>query len=303
MQAVRFGSNPLLSVDTLPATRGNINGPSIIRTPAWLPQCMGRYYMYFAHHQGHNIRLAHADHLEGPWHLYEPGTLQLAETPCYGHIASPDVHVDDTRRAILMYYHGPVLTPDECAGDPLSRHYPYLGGQRTLLATSRDGIHFTSGRRILGSSYFRHFRWQGTGYALGMPGILYRQMGSAPDDFQAGPCLFNEDCRHFAVHAGHAALQCLFTRAGDTPERILCATVDTRPDWSRWQALAPTEVLRPAEPYEGVDEPLVPSQRGAVHGPARQLRDPCIFAEEGRLFLFYAIAGEQGIAGATLQEA
>jgi hypothetical protein len=30
--------------------------------------------------------------------------------------------------------------------------------------------------------------------------------------------------------------------------------------------------------------------------PVNQLRDPAIFEEDGRIYLLYAIAGEQGIA-------
>jgi len=48
----------------------NVNGPSLIRAPAWLPNPLGRYYLYFAHHQGAYIRLAYADRLEGPWRTY-----------------------------------------------------------------------------------------------------------------------------------------------------------------------------------------------------------------------------------------
>jgi hypothetical protein len=55
-------------------------------------------------------------------------------------------------------------------------------------------------------------------------------------------------------------------------------------------------VLEPTTPYEGADQPLVPSARGSIHEPARQLRDPCIYEEGGRTWLLYAGAGEQGIA-------
>ena len=51
----------------------NINGPSLIRVPDWIPSALGKYYLYFAHHQGTYIRLAYADQLEGPWRLYSPG--------------------------------------------------------------------------------------------------------------------------------------------------------------------------------------------------------------------------------------
>ena len=63
----------------------NINGPSLIRVPDWLENPLGRYYLYFAHHQGTYIRLAYADQVEGPYKTYEAGTLQLAQTPCRRH--------------------------------------------------------------------------------------------------------------------------------------------------------------------------------------------------------------------------
>ena len=63
---------------------------------------------------------------------------------------------------------------------------------------------------------------------------------------------------------------------------------------------APELVLEPQEEWEGASEPLEPSARGAVIGPARQLRDPAIFEEGGRTFLLYAAAGEYGLAIAEL---
>ena len=86
----------------------NINGPSLLRTPEWLPNPLGRYYLYFVHHDGERIRLAYADALEGPWRIYGPGTLRLEQTSCVKHIASPDVHVDDKAQRIVLYFHGPV---------------------------------------------------------------------------------------------------------------------------------------------------------------------------------------------------
>ena len=302
MRIERFAANPLLAVDAAPGLGGNLNGPSVIRVPRWLPRALGRYYMYFAHHQGTYIRLAYADRLEGPWTVHAPGALHLDDTPCHGHIASPDAHVDERTRTLSLYYHGPALARAQYEQDELYRRFPYLYGQRTLWARSADGLRFASGRRLLGPSYFRYFRWQGQGYALGMPGLLYRQLGSDPEAFQAGPALFGPECRHFAVSASGDALRCYFTRAGDAPERILRAEIDTARPWREWRAKAVEEVMRPTEAYEGVGEPLVPSARGAMHGPARQLRDPCIFEEDGQAYLFYAVAGEQGIAGARLTE-
>ncbi len=301
MHVERFDANPLISASLHPVLGGNVNGPSVIAVPDWLPAPLGRYYMYFAHHQGRSIRLAYADHVTGPWTLYEPGTLRLAETPCYGHIASPDVHVLAQERRIKMYYHGPVLDPEVQRSDALTLQFPYLGGQRTLVAYSADGISFASERGILGPSYFRYFTWRGQGYALAMPGLVYRQTGVRPDAFAQGPQLFGAECRHFAVRVTEAGmLECFFTRAGDMPERILHAAVDLRPPMAQWRVGAVAEVLRPALDYEGATEPLAKSERGAVHVPVRQLRDPCIFQDRGDTFLFYALAGEQGIGGAVI---
>lgn len=97
------------------------NGPSLIRVPAWVKNPLGRYYLYFAHHNGKYIRLAYADRLEGPWKIHAPGALHLTNAPgCHGHIASPDVIVDETRREIRMYFHGPARAAE---------------GQKSLLAS------------------------------------------------------------------------------------------------------------------------------------------------------------------------
>ncbi len=296
----RFATNPLLTVAQYPQLEGNINGPSVIAVPTWLPNPLGRYYMYFGHHQGTSIRLAYADALTGPWRLHEPGTLQLVQTPCYGHIASPDVHVNDAQQTIDMYYHGPLLVREEWMQDDLARQFPYLQGQRTLLARSQDGLHFVSGDRNLGPSYWRYFHWCQVGYALAMPGLLYRRQGQARDRFSAGPLLFGPEYRHFAVDASPEGLTVYTTRVGDTPERILGTRIDTRALWTQWTRGPMMEVLRPEYNYEGCEEPRVPSVRGAIHTPAHQLRDPCILRDAERVYLFYAIAGEQGIAGAEL---
>jgi hypothetical protein len=45
---------------------------------------------------------------KGPVNSVSQGTLRLEDSPrCCDHVASPDVHVDDARREILMYFHCP----------------------------------------------------------------------------------------------------------------------------------------------------------------------------------------------------
>jgi hypothetical protein len=78
----------------------NINGPSLIRVTEWVQNPLDKYYLYFAHHQGTNIRTAFADKLEGSWQLYGPGVLDLADSLFNDHIASPDVHVFGNRNEV-----------------------------------------------------------------------------------------------------------------------------------------------------------------------------------------------------------
>lgn len=283
MRVERFPTNPIIRPHMDSRMGSNINGPSLVRVPDWLPNPLGRYYLYFAHHQGAYIRLAYADRLEGPWATYEPGTLQLAESFCRGHVASPDVHVDEERREIRMYYHGP-------AGEK---------EQVSRVALSRDGIHFTARPEVLGASYFRVFRWGGYYYALGMPGGFYRSV-DGPTDFRRGPTLFTSDMRHSALKLDGDRLTVFYSNAHDCPERILVSTIELLPDWMAWQASEPLTALEPQMEYEGANLPLQPSTRGWAPEAVRQLRDPGVYREEGRTYLLYSVAGEQGIAIAEL---
>ena len=314
MQVTRFPANPIITpaldesigTNALPSSRSayhNINGPSLLRVPDWLPNPLGRYCLYFAHHQGAFIRLAYADELTGPWTVYASGTLRLEQTPCYHHIASPDVHIDEEKRRILMYYHGPTVRREELDADPLTQRFPFLGGQRSLLAMSEDGLNFTSDNEILGPSYFRVFRYPDAAdswvYALGMPGLFFRSRDGRTG-FEMGPILFDRDQRHTALIVRDDILYVFYSRAGDCPEHIVCSTIDLRPDWRAWKASAPFSILWPETDYEGGNLPLERSQRGAIHEPVRQLRDPGIYQESGRVYLLYSVAGERGIAMAEL---
>ena len=53
-------------------------------------------------------------------------------------------------------------------------------------------------------------------------------------------------------------------------------------------------------PLIGADAPLVPSVRSTAYGHVNQLRDPAVFAEDGQVYLLYAVAGESGIAIAEI---
>jgi len=78
-------------------------------------------------------------------------------------------------------------------------------------------------------------------------------------------------------------------------------TIETMGDWTAWRTSTAVEVLRPEAPYECPTFPGAPSEAGDVKGPVKQLRDPAVFEENGRTWLFYSFCGEQGIAAAEIE--
>jgi len=39
----------------------NVQGPSLIKVPAWIKDPLGKYYLYFADHKGDRIKLAYSN--------------------------------------------------------------------------------------------------------------------------------------------------------------------------------------------------------------------------------------------------
>jgi hypothetical protein len=320
MEARRLGDGPIVGPETDPSLGANIQGPSLIRVPPWVDDPLGRFYLYFADHKGSYIRLAHADEIDGPWRVHPPGSLQLADScflteppsateaelaelaELYGalfgegsfarslavdavtpHIASPDVHVDEAGRRIIMYVHG----------------LDGLGIQVSRAATSPNGIDFRARPEVLGPPYLRAFRYDEWIYGLTMPGQFLRSRDGLTG-FEAGPSLFGPDMRHAAVLVRDDVLHVFWTRVGDAPERILRSTIRLDGEWMDWTESEPVEVLRPVHRWEGADAPVEPSVRSVAHGHVNQLRDPAVFDDDSGLFLLYAVAGESGIALAEL---
>lgn len=282
---------------------GNVNGPCLIRVPAWIKNPLGSYYLYFAHHEGDSIRLAVADSLAGPWHIHWAGALTLADsafptTPphpddlheearnwiamgadgFYPHIASPDVIIDEAQQQIRLYYHGRL--PD--------------GRQRTCVAISADGLHFTPYDEVLGGPYMRMMWHNDMWYGLAMPGHVYRSADGLTN-FEVGRQLFHSTERHYALWKRGNELIIFWSRVEDAPERIRASVVDISTDWTQWQANDSIEVHRPMHDWEGADLPNLPSRYGTSMQPVNQLRDPFLFEEDGEAYLLYSVAGEQGI--------
>ncbi|MHA2394256.1 MAG: hypothetical protein ACXAEX_20155, partial [Promethearchaeota archaeon] len=321
MKIVRIGNSPIISPSKHPSLGSNIQGPSLIKVPQWIDAPYGKYYLYFADHKGQYIRLAYSNKIQGPWKIHVPGSLQIENsyyptkppmvnekilnqiktkaeingidfsklshdliteltTP---HIASPDVHVDNENRRIIMYFHG----------------LQDFAKQVSRVALSKDGILFQALPTVIGRTYMRIFKHDGFTYAMAMPGQFYRSEDGLTN-FEEGPLLFNSNMRHSALLIRGNCLYVFWTQVGDTPERILLSTIDILGDWMEWKESRAVEVLRPEESWEGADAPLEPSVRSVAYGIVNQLRDPAVYVEDDRVFLLYAVAGESGIGLAEI---
>jgi len=306
----RFENNPIITSASIQGSEGyDINGPSLIKVPDWVQNRLGKYYLYFAHHKGKYIRLAYADDLRGPWKIYKPGTLKLSETigskspfPAeesvkhegaenesdeVQHIASPDAHIDDATKQIVLYFH----TPQVLNGKK---------GQYSLRATSIDGIHFKADTVILGESYFRVFEWNGNSYALGRSSSFYRSKDGIAA-FEKGPNPFKKiqnpsTLRHSAVRVVGDSLWVFYSRVGDAPEHILLSKIKLTDDWNDWTPTKPIDIVAPEKNYEGANLPIKPSKGGLYYGKTRELRDPALYVEGKNWYLLYSVAGENGIA-------
>jgi hypothetical protein len=308
--------NPIVRPDMDDRILGNINGPSLMRVPDWIENPRGRYYLYFAHHQGQFIRMAYADDLLGPYTVYSPGVLDIGDTSFARHIASPDVHIDCDAQKIRMFYHGNGFTgpkPDDI-------------GQNTCYAESSDGLNFVTDGVCLGTSYMRIFEWDGWYYGFGGGGDrhLWRTRNHR-ELFERGPQLIIEGedyteissilpentkdpdypiyrMRHPALHLRGHELDIYYSNVGDTPERIKRTIVDLRKDWTEWIGYRPEEILRTETDYEGLDLPIELSSGGSSHVRVHQVRDPCIYIENDRTYLVYSVAGEFGLGIVELIE-
>ena len=320
--AARLKQNPLITVNTSPSLGDNVNGPSIIRVPSWIPSPLGRYYAYFGHHKGQFIRLAYADAITGPWKMYEPGVVPVRDTAFfrpqpdppdgpvdqfYTHLASPEIYVDEANKRLVLWTHGWWTNGERwplgiVEARAWARQKGY--GQFTQSSVSTDGLRFAVHEPITKVSYLRVFPLDGYLYGMARLGQLLRSRDPlaafeiGPNPFVGGP--YADRVRHVATLLRGRTLYVFFTGIGDAPERVLLSTINLSGDWKTWKATAPVQLLRPSAPYECPGLPNVPSAAGEIEGRAQQLRDPAIFEEAGKTYLFYSICGEQGLAAAEL---
>jgi len=116
---------------------------------------LGKYYMYYAAHDGPGICLAYADHITGPWTEYESNPLfDNVWEPYYkvSHTSSPDVCWIQGESKLFLYFHGE--------------------NDVTRYATSTDGIRFSYGGEAV--NLWKH--------GLGTSSYSRVQRFSMPDD-------------------------------------------------------------------------------------------------------------------------
>ncbi len=284
LRAVRLnGGEPIVHIDDL-AELGlreeaeNVNGPSVIRLPDWIPPARRAdpeavYYLYFAHHRGSYLRMAWSSAIEGPWELYRMGpgvpkgrrgVLDLGERglalggdlviPAGGraHIASPAAWIDHANRCIVLLFHA--NNAIELAGERLGR-------QVALAAAAPFGLDFARRARachgpvpaVIGSPYLRPFAHRGLLYAVGAGGKVWRP-------------------RH--------------------PEQPFSAPKGWNPATPLWEPGADAELFADLHP---------PDSR-AKH-PGVVVRHPYVFSEpRGRLWVAYTLRGRHEADGVRLPE-
>ena len=312
IHAERFLDSPIVHQQMCESLGNNINGPTIIRVPEWIEKPLGRYYLYFAHHEGQHIRMAFSNSIAGPWTIHKPGVLHLKQSlfpfdpasiqvsmenadplSLFGvqdhrpHIASPDVLIDDAKQRVLLYFHGMIEN----------------GDQKTRLAASENGLDFAPLPDLFDHYYYRVFEYCDTYWAISWGGYVFKaQSPEGPFErvtspFECAPvCSSSHVIRHVAVFRTGNRLLLFFSRIGDCPERILYCDVQLMPNIEDWHVSEPRELLTPVDDWEGADLPIAPSQAGAVYNAVHALRDPHVFKDtDGRVYLSYCGAGEHAI--------
>lgn len=218
----------LLSEDLM---RGGVSmtESSVIKRPQWLRPSRSesglparKYLLYFANHNGKTLRVATSDRADAGWRVHDKGVLNLeVDAACEKHVGSPDVHVDHLEKRIILYFHGSRCPGDGDKAAAAGRADPvvqwdaeFTANQRTYVAWSADGVHFTPvpsdvaggtrrspweivpdrrstadtdsdsfsgggsvpalGTTPLAAPYLRVFWWRGVCFGIGMPSLLYR---------------------------------------------------------------------------------------------------------------------------------
>lgn len=278
----------------------NINGPSLIKTPNFIKNPLGKYYLYFAHHKGKYIRMAYSNNITGPYTLYKNGVLHLNNIPGYGHLASPDVHIENG--IILMFY-----------------HCPYKNGktsQSTFYAYSNDGLNFISKTKNIIWPYFRRFRFKNNNYGLAMkygkpcktitPQLMNNGCNSAIVVYKKINGIYTEISeilpftRHTCVLVINMVIYVFFSSVTDNPEHIKVGELIINEKNNECSITNIKTIIEPELYYEHHNSEFIKSDYGGTNNFVRQLRDPYVFNDDKDTYILYTVCGEKGIAIAKI---
>jgi len=258
----------------------NINGPSLIKVPKWIKSPLGKYYLYFSHHNGKYIRMAYSDKIIGPYKIYKEGVLHIKNSPGNDHIASPDVHVDLENNMITMFYH-------TC----------FNKDQYTFESFSKDGISFKSHNINLGSYYFRVFRFKKQLYSIAKGfdnyGKIYKKVNN---EWKIIYEKLIKNIRHTAILVEDDMIYLFYSLIGDLQESIYCCNLNI----NNFITTNKYKLLKPTLKYEGYNFTKKNSKIGMEKKFVNQVRDPGIFINKRDKYLLYSVSGEKGIAIAKL---
>lgn len=236
----------------------DINGASVAKFN-------GAFYLYYSGHKSKFISLATSDKIDGDYKIIGD-VLNIKQTPCYDHIASPDIHVLNNK--IVMYFHG--VTRD---------------GQKTFKATSIDGLKFGNISQTGTPYYHREFNFNNETFAL----CKNKNIDSVLMRFNGSKYVFDRNVLKGARHTSIITendLYIFYTLVGEAPERIYLSKNFEKG----------IEIMRPLHSWEGANMDLIPSKYGMAEGFCNELRDPFVIRDNGKLYLFYTFGGEKGIA-------
>ena len=107
--------------------------------------------------------------------------------------------------------------------------------------------------------------------------------------------------RHTAVYLKDDYLFIFYTLVGDAPELIYYCKLKISDNVEDWDVISNHILTPPQFKFEGADSQLIPSNFGSAthrYGEMNlnELRDPCIFEEDGGVYILYTFNGEAGIA-------
>lgn len=273
----------------------NINGPSCLRTPNFIKNPVGKYLLYFAHHTGEFIRIAYSEDIFTGWKILDHKINNVSEEKeFHDHVASPDIYVDNIEKSVYMFFHSRIKGSRK---------------QKTFLSKSNDGINFALVKGDLNLPfYFRHVTIETKTFAVTKGGNLYINMVNpiantwrALNNINTGKS--NEEVMHNSSGSiRHASLIyymkifiAFYSRIGDSPERIYAAKI-VENGKGLWLMSNEFEITRPELNFEGANLDIEASVAGPSLHEENALRDPYVMQDGEDYFLFYACAGESGIA-------